>query len=118
MLYNRYPNWLEMDKPVLDPSQDLPKGSEPIKLQFAFKYVILAVCACNVLIFVGRYFVDTYQDLQDYMTVELLYVQARKSIEKSEVITDEQTIYELSALVMQANYGRFTTYVYSLNILY
>ena len=46
------------------------------------------------------------------MTVELLYIQTRKYIEKSEIMTDEQTIYELSALVMQSNYGPFTTYVF------
>ncbi len=32
-----FKNWLELDKPVLDPSQDLPKGSQPIKVYFAFK---------------------------------------------------------------------------------
>jgi hypothetical protein len=75
----------------LDPSQDLPKPPETIKLYFVFKY-----------------YIDTYQDLQDHMTIELLYLQARKSIEKGEIVTDEQTIYELSALVMQANYGPYT----------
>ena len=44
------------------------------------------------------------------MTVELLYVQTRKAIEKSEIITDDdQTIFELAALVMQANFGPFST---------
>lgn len=42
------------------------------------------------------------------MTVELLYVQTRKAIEKSEIITDDQTIFELAALVMQANFGPFS----------
>lgn len=42
------------------------------------------------------------------MTVEMSYLQARKSIEKSEIITDEQTVYELAALVMQVSYGPFT----------
>jgi len=32
-----FKNWLELDKPVLDQSQDLPKGSQPIKVFFAFK---------------------------------------------------------------------------------
>ena len=43
------------------------------------------------------------------MTVELLYVQTRKAIEKSEIITDDQTIFELAALVMQTNFGPFST---------
>ena len=34
---SRYKNWLELEKPVLDPSQDLPKGSQPIKIWFSFK---------------------------------------------------------------------------------
>ena len=37
LLFNRYKNWLELDKPVLDPSQDLPKGSGQIKIFFTFK---------------------------------------------------------------------------------
>ena len=37
--YCRYRNWLELDKAVLDPAQDLPKGNDPIKLHFTFKYV-------------------------------------------------------------------------------
>ena len=55
-----------------------------------------------------RYYVDTYEDLQDHTTVEMLFLQTRKFIEKSEIITDEQTVYELAGLVMQANYGSFT----------
>lgn len=38
MYYCRYKNWLELDKAVLDPVQDLPKGTDPIRLHFAFKY--------------------------------------------------------------------------------
>lgn len=34
---NSFKNWLEMDKPVLDPTQDLPKGSQPVKIFFSFK---------------------------------------------------------------------------------
>ncbi|XP_003382747.1 PREDICTED: FERM domain-containing protein 4A-like isoform X2 [Amphimedon queenslandica] len=87
-----YRNWLELDKAVLDPAQDLPKGNDPIKLHFTFKY-----------------YVDTYEDLQDHTTVEMLFLQTRKFIEKSEIITDEQTVYELAGLVMRANYGSFTS---------
>ncbi len=32
-----YQNWIELDKPVLDPSQDIVKGSSPVKVFFAFK---------------------------------------------------------------------------------
>ncbi len=32
-----YQNWLELEKPVLDPSQDIVKGSGPVKVFFAFK---------------------------------------------------------------------------------
>lgn len=53
---------------------------------------------------------DTYEDLQDHITVEMLFLQTRKFIEKAEILTDEQTVYELAALVMQANYGPFTRY--------
>ncbi|CAI8053062.1 FERM domain-containing protein 4A [Geodia barretti] len=60
-----YKNWLELDKPVLDPSQDLPKGSGQIKIFFTFKY-----------------FVDEVRYLQDYMTVELLYQFSRQAIMK------------------------------------
>ena len=56
-----------------------------------------------------RYYIDTYQDLQDYVTVELLYRHCRNSIEKGEIITDEDTVFELSALVMQATHGPYTT---------
>ncbi len=34
----RYKNWLELDKPILDPSQDLPKvTAQPVTIFFAFK---------------------------------------------------------------------------------
>ena len=33
----RYKNWLEVDKPVLDPCQDIPKGTHSVKVFFAFK---------------------------------------------------------------------------------
>ena len=33
----RYKNWLELDKPVLDPTQDLPKGTGQVKIYFTFK---------------------------------------------------------------------------------
>lgn len=56
-----------------------------------------------------RYYVDTYQDLLDYVTVELLYLQSRRGIEKGDILTDEETVFELSALVMQATNGPFTT---------
>ena len=56
-----------------------------------------------------RYFIDSYQDLQDSVTVEMLYLQCRKAIEKGEMMTDEDTIFELASLVMQATHGQFTT---------
>ncbi len=56
-----------------------------------------------------RYYIDTYMDLLDHVTVDLLYLQSRKGIEKAEIQTDEETIFELSALVLQATNGPFTT---------
>jgi hypothetical protein len=85
-----YKNWLELDKPVLDPSQDLPKGSGQIKIFFTFKY-----------------FVDEVRYLQDYMTVELLYQFSRQAIMKGEIVTDDACIFELAACVMQVQCGEY-----------
>lgn len=84
-----FKNWLELDKPVLDPSQDLPKGSGSVKIHFAFKY-----------------FVDDLRLLTDFMTVELLYLQCRHAVMKGEICSDDDTIFELAACAMQSQFGQ------------
>jgi hypothetical protein len=85
-----YKNWLELDKPVLDPTQDLPKGTGQVKIYFTFKY-----------------FVEELRHFQDFMSVELLYQFSRQAIMKGDVVTDDDTIFELAACAMQAQHGEY-----------
>ncbi|KAL5475148.1 hypothetical protein EMCRGX_G027211 [Ephydatia muelleri] len=85
-----YKNWLELDKPVLDPSQDLPKSIGPVKIYFCFKF-----------------FPSNLHMIQDFMTVDLLYFQCRQQIMKGEIVTDPDTLYELAAHALQASHGEY-----------
>ena len=54
-----------------------------------------------------RYFVSDLTYLQDYVTVDLLYLQSRLALMRGDILTDDDTIFELAACALQAQHGDF-----------
>ncbi|OWF55448.1 FERM domain-containing protein 4A-like isoform X3 [Mizuhopecten yessoensis] len=81
-------NWLNPDKRVLE--HDFPR-----------KINIL------VLFFAVRNYVETIANLRDAATVELFYLNAKQAIFTDQIQCDSETVFELAAYVLQANYGDY-----------
>ncbi|XP_054158811.1 probable serine/threonine-protein kinase DDB_G0282963 [Oppia nitens] len=91
-------SWLNLDKRVLDH-------------EWAKRHA--AATATNsghklVLHFLVKYFVQTVVQLTDTSSVELFYLQARSLVANQVIQVDQDTGWQLSALVMQATYGDYT----------
>ncbi|XP_067936176.1 FERM domain-containing protein 4A-like isoform X2 [Watersipora subatra] len=74
--------WLQTDRKVLD--HDLPRRSEAVMLYFAVRFYIENLCY-----------------LQDSVSVELYYLQARNSVYKDLLECDSNTVFELAAYALQ-----------------
>ncbi|XP_055936030.1 uncharacterized protein LOC129965838 isoform X2 [Argiope bruennichi] len=86
-------SWLQLDKRVLE--HDFPK-------KFTSQGAVL------ILYFRIKYYVESITQLRDSATIEAFYLQTKSLIAKGELEIDSEIIFQLAALVIQANYGDFT----------
>jgi hypothetical protein len=88
---NGWNNWLDSDKPVLASHHDIPKLPYVLFLHYGV-----------------RYYVEDYRQIPSAQALDMYYHQVKKSIVEEELVCTSDDVYNLSACVMQAQFGDFT----------
>ena len=83
-------SWLNLDKRVLEHEYAKKHSHEKLVLHFLVKY-----------------FVESIRQLNDRASVELFYLQAKALVVNEVIQVDADTVFLLSALVLQATYSDF-----------
>lgn len=81
-------NWLQLDKKILD--HDLPRKNGVLTLYFTVKF-----------------FIESIAYTKDKVAVELFFLQARLLIYHGDLEINNELIFELGALVLQALFGDY-----------
>nr|XP_033782580.1 FERM domain-containing protein 4B isoform X2 [Geotrypetes seraphini] len=80
--------WLQLDHRVLD--HDLPKKPGPV-----------------MLFFVVRFYIESISFLKDNTTVQLFFMNAKSCVFKGQIEVESDTVFRLSALLLQEAKGDF-----------